>query len=95
MRREHHAATCQVTKALRGASITRPHTRCGRKRYAARCYAAEVLLLVEEEPEDDDFASEDDEDEDAVVEDFASEEDDEDFDVAGLLLDDEPRLSFR
>ena len=48
---------------------------------------------MEEEPEDDDFASEDDEDED--VEDFASEEDEEDFDVAGLLLDDEPRLSFR
>jgi hypothetical protein len=53
------------------------------------------VLLVEEEPEDDDFASEDDEDE---VEDFVSEEDDEavaDFAVAGLLLDDEPRLSFR
>ncbi|GAB2938399.1 hypothetical protein GCM10027075_43490 [Streptomyces heilongjiangensis] len=55
-------------------------------------YAAEVLLeleLVEDEPEDD-FASDDD------VEDvaFASEEDD-DFDDAGLLLDDEPRLSLR
>jgi hypothetical protein len=57
------------------------------------------VLLVEEEPADDDFESEDDEDEDDEDdEDFASEDDfvsDEPFDVAGLLLDEEPRLSFR
>jgi hypothetical protein len=56
------------------------------------------VLLVEEEPADDDFVSEDDEDEDEDDEDFESEDDfvsAEDFAVAGLLLDDEPRLSFR
>jgi hypothetical protein len=48
------------------------------------------LLLGEDEPEDD-FASDDDV-EDAA---FESEEDVDDFDDAGLLLDDEPRLSLR
>ena len=55
------------------------------------------MLLAAEEPEDADFDSEDDEDDfvsDEDDEDFASDEE-EDFDVAGLLLDDEPRLSFR
>ena len=48
-----------------------------------------------EEPEDDDFES-DDEDEVEVDDEevFESDEDEDDFD-AGLLLDDEPRLSFR
>ncbi|MBE1597932.1 TATA-binding protein-associated factor Taf7 [Streptomyces stelliscabiei] len=54
---------------------------------------------MEEEPADDDFESEDDEDEDDEDDEgFASEDDfvsDEPFDVAGLLLDEEPRLSFR
>jgi hypothetical protein len=56
------------------------------------------VLLVEEEPADDDFESEDDEpDEDEADEDLESEDDfvSDDFDVAGLLLDEEPRLSFR
>lgn len=50
---------------------------------------------MEEEPDEDDFDSEDDEDDEdfASDDDFASDE--EDFAVAGLLLDDEPRLSFR
>lgn len=50
---------------------------------------------MEEEPEDDDFES-DDEDEVEVDDEevFESDEDEDAFD-AGLLLDDEPRLSFR
>lgn len=53
---------------------------------------------MEEDPEDDDFESEDDEDDEDEDDDFVSEDDfasDEDFDVAGVLLDEEPRLSFR
>ncbi len=54
---------------------------------------------MEEEPADDDFESEDDEpdDEDEADADLESEDDfaSDDFDVAGLLLDEEPRLSFR
>jgi hypothetical protein len=49
---------------------------------------------VEEEVEDDDFESDVDEDDVDEVEDEVFESDDDDFD-AGLLLDDEPRLSFR
>lgn len=57
-------------------------------------YAAE-LLLPDEEPELDDFDLES-EDEDVVdgVDGFAS-EDVDGFAVAGELLDEEPRLSFR
>lgn len=49
---------------------------------------------MEEEVEDDDFESDVDEDDVDEVEDEVFESDDDDFD-AGLLLDDEPRLSFR
>ncbi len=54
-------------------------------------YAAELLL--DEEPELDDFESEED-DEVEGVDGFES-EDVEGFGVAGVLLDEEPRLSFR
>lgn len=52
---------------------------------------------MEEEPADDDFESEDDEPDDEADADLESEDDfaSDDFDVAGLLLDEEPRLSFR
>lgn len=52
---------------------------------------------MEEEPADDDFESEDDEPDDEDDADLESEDDfaSDDFDVAGLLLDEEPRLSFR
>lgn len=54
--------------------------------------------LVDDDFEDDDFESEDD-DEDLESDEpdgFDSDDDPEDFDAeAGLLLDDEPRLSLR
>jgi hypothetical protein len=61
---------------------------------AEKSYAAE-LLLPDEEPEldDFDFASEDDEVVDGV--DGFESEDVDGFAVAGELLDEEPRLSFR
>jgi hypothetical protein len=60
------------------------------KSYAV--YAAELLLPVEE-PELDDFESADEEVVDGV--DGFESEDVDGFDVAGELLDEEPRLSFR
>jgi hypothetical protein len=48
------------------------------------------------EPDEDEEEDEDD-DEDAAAADFESDpfDDEEDFEEAGVLLDDEPRLSFR
>ncbi|MDQ0950408.1 hypothetical protein QFZ24_004331 [Streptomyces phaeochromogenes] len=68
--------------------------RCARERYAA-------LLLPEDELVDDDFESEDDlepdEDEESDEDDVFESDDPVDVFVAGagLLLDDEPRLSLR
>jgi hypothetical protein len=63
-----------------------------RQGLAEKSYAAE-LLLPDEEPELDDFESEEDDDVE-VVDGFES-EDVDGFAVAGELLDEEPRLSFR
>ncbi|GAA3058939.1 hypothetical protein GCM10020000_47260 [Streptomyces olivoverticillatus] len=62
----------------------------GLRRAWGRCQAAE--LLVEDEEEEEDVEVEDD-DEESLFE-AAVEDEVVDF-AAGLLLDDEPRLSFR
>lgn len=58
---------------------------------AEKSYAAELLL--DEEPVPDDFESEEDDEVDGA--DGFESEDVDGFAVAGELLDEEPRLSFR
>jgi hypothetical protein len=60
---------------------------------AEKSYAAELLL--DEEPELDDFDFESEEDDEVEVVDGFESEDVDGFAVAGELLDEEPRLSFR